>query len=117
MHMSIIFLQLSTNGIITLQSTSSLFQASPQPFPVFGISYIAPYWFDNGLNSSGINSTAYYRETINDFGLLTRATREIRRAFPNFAEFQSTSLLIITWNIGDSSGNNSNTVLLYVLKS
>ena len=86
-----------------MTSTGSLFHITPHPFPVFGIPYIAPYWFDNGFNSTGISSTVYYRETSNDSALLTRAKREIRVAFPNVGEFYPTNLLIVTWSIGNSS--------------
>ena len=85
-----------------MTSTGSLFRVTPHLFPVFGIPFIAPYWFANGLNSTGISSTVYYREISNDFALLTRAKREIRVAFPNVAEFYPTNLLIVTWSIGNS---------------
>ena len=99
----ILVLQVSTNGLITMTYTESSFHITPQPFPVFGISYIAPYWFDNGFNSTGINSTVYFREISNDSALLIRAKREIRVAFPNAGEFYPTNLLIVTWSIGNSS--------------
>ena len=93
---------MSTNGIMTSQFTSSLFQASPQPFPVFGFPYIAPYWF--GADSSRIkfSSTVYYREAVSDMGLKTRVTREVRRAFPDVLRFYPTSLLIVTWKLNVS---------------
>ena len=83
--------------------TESSFHITPHPFPVFGIPYIAPYWFDNGFNSTGISSTVYYRETSNDSALLTRAKREIRVAFPTVGKFYPTNLLIVTWSIENSS--------------
>ena len=85
--------------------TSSLLRISPRPFPVSRVPCIAPYWFDNALNSSGINSTVYYRNTSSDFALLTRASREIRRAFSHAAEFYPTTLVIVTWDIDDSPSN------------
>jgi len=94
-----VWLQVSANGIITFHSNSSSFHLTPQPFPVFGSSYIAPLWFYNDvLQTNGNTGIVYYRQTSN-FLLLMRAAREITTAFPNAVEFHPVSLLIITWNI------------------
>ena len=97
---------------MTSQFASSLFQASPQPFPVFGFPYIAPYWFGTGSSRNKFNSTVYYREAVRDKGLKTRVTREVRRAFPDVLQFYPTSLLIVTWklNVNDSLGSSGMTM-------
>ena len=93
---------------MTSQFASSLFQAFPQPFPVFDFPYIAPYWFGTGSSRNEFNSTVYYREAVNDIGLTTRVTREVRRAFPDVLEFYPTIILIVTWelNVNDTSDSS-----------
>ena len=100
-------------------SNSSLY-LTPQPFPVSGVPYIAPYWFDNDIfvNRSGdIESTVYYREIERGRKIITRASREIRRAFPNAKKFHPSALLIITWNIHNPRRNQSNMVINIVAPS
>ena len=113
------YLQVNPNGIITFL-TDRLFYLTPQPFPVIGNVYIAPYWFDNSIltsNADGIISTVHYRQAAGDSTLLTRVAREIRTVFPNVVEFQPVNLQIITWSIsnlqrnGSSQGNDSNMVM------
>ena len=96
-------LQISANGIMTFESDLLLY-LTPQPFPVIGSSYIAPYWFDNSILNK-TSSTVHYRQVADNFTLLTRAAREIRTAFPNAAEFQPITLHIITWSIGSLQRN------------
>ena len=102
----LIFIQVAANGIIMFDSSSS-FHLAPQPFPVSGFPYIAPYWFDNVLmHNFDIESTVYYRKIERSGNLTTRASREIRRAFPNTKDFYPSSLVIITWS------SQSNMVIL-----
>ena len=54
---------------------------------------IAPYWADVDIRGSG---AIYYRQTT-DPSLLTRATSEIRAAFPMSQNITIQSLLIATW--------------------
>ena len=113
--MYFIFTQVAANGIIVFDSNSS-FHLTPQPFPVSGIPYIAPYWFDNdtivGNHSVDIKRTVYYRRIKRNRKLNTRASREIRRAFPNAKNFHPSSLAIVTWNIYNPMRNQSNMVIL-----
>lgn len=88
---------------------------------MYGLDFVAPYWFqyNEGLfvNNSGNSDTdnassVYYRESNNSF-LLTRATREIRRAFHNATEFIATHLFIVTWIIVNSENDLSKMVSKY----
>ena len=73
--------------------SDSSFHLTPQPFPVSGFPYIAPYWFDHS-----VKSTVYYRKIKRTGNLTTRASREIGRAFPNVKDFYPSSLVILTWS-------------------
>ena len=106
--MYFIFTQVAANGIIVFDSNSS-FHLTPQPFPVSGFPYIAPYWFDHSVD---IKSTVYYRIIERSHKLTTRASREIRRAFPRAKNFHPSSLVIVTWNIHNPMRNQSNMVIL-----
>ena len=92
--------------------SNSSFHLTPQPFPVSGFPYIAPYWFDNGNHSVYSKSTVYYR-IIEKSKLTRRASKEIRRAFPNIKKIQPSSLVIVTWNIHNPMRNQSNMVIQY----
>ena len=87
---------------------------------------MAPYWFDDNLilNNTGNGSflfnktgnaslalSVYYRET-NQSLLLTRATQETRRAFPNIIDFNATHLFIVTWVIVDPEDVVSEMVII-----
>ena len=101
MAMYLIFIQVAANGIIMFDSNST-FHLAPQPFPVSGFPYIAPYWFDNdvfGNHSVDFDNVIYYRIIERSRKQTTRASREIRRAFPNAKNFHPSSLVIVTWNI------------------
>ena len=103
---------MNPNGIITFSFVNAEF-FPPRPLPFSGVNFIAPYWFnaslfaeqtDNGNGSSSFfdaennTSIVYYRHTTDSI-LLTRASTEIRRAFPSAREFSPTSLFIATWDI------------------
>ena len=109
-----IFTQVAANGIITFDLNDS-FHLTPQPFPVSGFPYITPYWFDNDIvsnHSIDIESTVYYRMIDEKNRFTKRASREIRRAFPNAKNFRPSSLVIVTWNIHNPMRNQSNMVIL-----
>ena len=90
---------------------SSPSTSTPKPFPVQKLDFVAPYWFDESLflNKTGNASAIYYRETNHSF-LLTRATREIRKAFSN--DFSATHLFIVTWVIADHEADSSEMVIV-----
>ena len=68
----------------------------------FAEQIIAPYWADVDTSGAG---EIFYREST-DPGLLDRATREIRTAFPASENVTVQSLLIVTWNkVGYYSSN------------
>lgn len=115
--MYFVFIQIAANGIISFDSNDSL-SFTPQPFPVVGFSYVAPYWFDNSIltnRSDEVKSTVYYRKIVEDRGHLRRVAREIRRAFPNVTDFQPSSLFVVTWNIGNPGRSDLDMVILIVL--
>ena len=114
---------MNPNGIITF-SFINADNFPPRPLPFSGFGFIAPYWFNASLfvdendrgsgflfedDTKNVTSTVYYRSTINSF-LLTRASTEIRRVYPNAGRFSATSLFIATWNIVERD-HHSNMVM------
>ena len=88
-------MQVNTNGAISFTSAVSTF--TPTAFPLNGSrALIAPYWGDVDTTGTG---TIYYRESIST-ELLTRASAEIRSAFPvqDANGFTATKLFIATWD-------------------
>ena len=112
-QMHFIFIQVAANGLISFDSNDSL-SLTPQPFPIVGFSYVAPYWFDNSIftnHSIEVESTVYYRKITGIKSLFRRAAREVRRAFPNEKDFQPSTLLIATWNIDNPRRSHLNMVI------
>jgi len=85
-------LQVNTNGAISFSSAVSSFASTA--FPLDGSrKLVAPYWSDVDTRGTG---TIYYHESILN-ELLTRASEEIRNAFPA-NQFSATMLFIVTWD-------------------
>ena len=66
----------------------------PQPLPLSGTHFIAPYWADFDLRGTG---KIYYRQTKDPI-LLARATSEIQVAFRLSYRVAVTNLVIATWD-------------------
>lgn len=101
--------QIHQTGLILLENSFffDFDDSKPLPFPIRRADVVVPYWFDykfllNETSFFGNGSTLYYRQSYDHF-LLRRATREIKRAFPNAERFSVTHLCIITWIIVDQS--------------
>jgi len=86
-------MQVNTNGVISLGKKYSTL--SPRSLPLTTTDkIIAPYWAD--VDTRGIRNV-YYRQTT-DHSLLTRATIEIRRAYPMLQNLTITNTVIATWD-------------------
>ena len=88
--MIITFIQLSTNGLLSLNDSNADF--TPQPFPT-GAAAIAPFWAD--VDTRNGRGEVFYRSTT-DSSLLTRAGQIINNAFVG-AAFAPQILYIVTW--------------------
>ena len=87
-------LQITDNGVISLQQRF-LFHRTPQPLPLTeNFKIIAPFWADVDRRRSG---QMYHRQITNET-LLSRATREIRGAFPMYQNLTIDNMLIVTWS-------------------
>ena len=87
------FIQVNDNGVISFNSRYNV--RTPLSLPLSGTrQIIAPYWADVDTRRSG---QIFYRQTTNAT-LLSRATSEIRTAFPTSENVTIQSLLIATWN-------------------
>jgi len=98
-----IFAQINENGVISFDRRFNI--DTSLSFPLGGINdkIIAPYWADVDTSGSG---KIYYRQTT-DPSLLSRATSEIRTAFPMSQNVTIKHLLIATWyKVGYFSGNS-----------
>ena len=85
--------QVSDNGVVSFNSSFHLY--TPRLLPLNGTDkIIAPYWADVDIRGTG---QVFYRQTT-DPSLLTRATSEIRAAFPESQNVMIKHLLIVTWN-------------------
>jgi len=86
-------MQVNFNGVI---SVGGFFTAStPSSLPLSRpAKIIAPYWADVDIGGTG---NIYYRESKDPI-LLTRATGEIRAAFPLLNNVKITDLFIATWD-------------------
>ena len=89
-------MQVNDNGVISFNST--FHYRTPSSLPLSGTQQIiAPYWAD--VDTRGIGQV-YYRQSTNA-SLLSRATSEIRAAFPTLQYVTIQNLLIATWsNVG-----------------
>ena len=85
--------QINDNGIISFNGRFNV--RTPISLPLSGTQQIiAPYWADVDTRGTG---QLFYRQTTNA-SLLSRATNEIRAAFPTFQNITIQELLIATWN-------------------
>ena len=89
-------MQVNDNGVISFNSHFNY--RTPYSLPLSGSQQIiAPYWAD--VDTRGIGQV-FYRQTTNA-SLLSRATSEIRAAFPTLQSVTIQNLLIATWsNVG-----------------
>ena len=86
-------MQVNDNGVISFNSRYSV--RTPLSLPLSGTQQIiAPYWADVDLRGSG---QVFYRQSTNATQL-SRATRQIRAAFPESQNVTIQSLLIATWS-------------------
>ena len=88
-----LYTQINENGVLSFGSRFEIH--TPLSFPLGGINnkIIAPYWAD--VDTGGIGNI-YYRQTT-DPSILTRATSEIKAAFPMSQNVTIKNLLIATW--------------------
>ena len=86
-------MQVNVNGVVSLGR--SFTSGSPRSISLTGTDkIIAPYWADVDTRGTG---NIYYRQST-DRSLLTRATSEIRAAFPESRNVTITNLFIATWD-------------------
>ncbi len=84
--------QVNDNGLLTFNQPSP--EAQPSSFPTYGTEdYIAPLWTD--LNDFGMGVYSYQQYT--NGSVLTRATRDINRYFPQRA-FTASWVFVATWD-------------------
>ena len=84
--------QINDNGIISFSDRFNV--RTPVSLPLSGTQQIiAPYWADVDTRRAG---QIFYRQTTNAT-LLSRATNEIRAAFPTSQNMTVQGLLIATW--------------------
>ena len=84
--------QINDNGIISFNGHFDVH--TPISLPLSGTQpIIAPYWADVDTRGAG---QIFYRQTTNAT-LLSRATNEIRAAFPTSQNIAIQGLLIATW--------------------
>ena len=84
--------QINDNGVISFNSRFNY--RTPSSLPLSGTQQIiAPYWADVDTRGAG---QIFYRQTTNA-SLLSRATNEIRAAFPTSQNMTVQELLIVTW--------------------
>ena len=84
--------QINDNGVISFNSRFNY--RTPYSLPLSGTQQIiAPYWADVNTRKAG---RIFYRQTTNA-SLLSRATNEIRAAFPTSQNITIQELLIATW--------------------
>ena len=85
--------QVHENGLISFGST--LRDQTPAAFPLTNKAYAAaPYWADVNTERGG---RIWYRQT-NDVMIISRATRNVIRAFPPYTRFMATWVVIVTWD-------------------
>ena len=85
-------IQVNDNGVISFNSRYTV--RTPLSLPLSARRIIAPYWADVDIRGTG---QIFYRQTTNATQL-TRATSEIRAAFPESQSLTIQSLLIATWS-------------------
>ena len=81
------------NGLISFGS--SLKDQTPSAFPLSGKAHAAaPYWADVFTERGG---RVWYRITTEE-DIISRATRDVMRAFPRYTRFNANWVVIVTWN-------------------
>ena len=86
-----IYLQVASNGFLSLNATRAADSFTPEKFPVDD-PLIAPFWADVDTELGG---NVFYRSTTN-MSLLNEAERIINNAFTG-ANFVPEDLYIVTW--------------------
>ena len=86
--------QVHENGLITFGS-GTLKDQSPSSFPLTDkVHAAAPYWADVYTERGG---RVWYRITTEQ-RIISRATRDVIRAFPRYTKFMASWVAIITWD-------------------
>jgi len=81
------------NGLISFGST--LNDQSPASFPLTNEALAAaPYWADVYTERGG---RVWYRKTTDD-AIVSRATRDVIRAFPRYTGYMASWVVIVTWD-------------------
>lgn len=88
-------MQIRDDGIIYFSSSYISRTRLPQPLPINGIGFIAPYWADVDTVSGA--GQIFYREST-DPSVLARASREIRTALSLAQNIKINNVLIATWD-------------------
>lgn len=109
-----IFLQISDNGYVTLNTP--MLSTFPQPFPIKSGAYrlristmIAPYWSDVDTRCRGPHDQGrrhvYYRQlrVFPGSDLYNKIQKEVSNVNVTDTIFKPTSVLIVTWNRVKSS--------------
>ena len=85
--------QVHENGLISFGST--LTDQSPASFPLTNkVLAAAPYWADVYTKRGG---RVWYRKTTDD-AIVSRATRDVIRAFPRYTGYLASWVVIVTWS-------------------
>lgn len=85
--------QVHENGLISFGST--LNDQSPASFPLTNEALAAaPYWADVYTERGG---RVWYRKTTDD-AIVSRATRDVIRAFPRYTGYMASWVVIVTWD-------------------
>ena len=81
------------NGLVSFGS--NLKEQTPSAFPLSNKAHAAaPYWADVFTKRGG---RVWYRKTTEDL-IISRATRDVIRAFPRYTRFTASWVVIVTWN-------------------
>ena len=92
-QVGLISFQVHENGLISFGST--LNDQSPASFPLTNEAFAAaPYWADVYTERGG---RVWYRKSTDEV-IVSRATRDVIRAFPRYAGFVASWVVIVTWN-------------------
>ena len=103
-------IQVNDNGVISFNSRYIL--RTPFLLTLIGThQIIAPYWADVDIRGTG---QIFYRQTTNATQL-SRATGEIRAAFPESQNLTIQSLLIATWSGVGYYFRNTDKVHVYTI--
>ena len=85
--------QVHENGLISFGST--LNDQSPASLPLTNkVLAAAPYWADVYTKRGG---RVWYRKTTDD-AIVSRATRDVIKAFPRYTGYMASWVVIVTWH-------------------